>query len=243
MLEIQNLWYKAGDKPIIQGLNLSIGDNETLCLLGTNGTGKSTLAYLLMNARGYFPCQGKILLDKKDLTFASITEKAKAGITLAWQEPVRFEGLSIRDYLKVSKKDASDAELQEVIQAVGFNPNQYLDRMVDTTLSGGERKRIELAAVALMSPKVAILDEPDSGIDILSINEIASIINAMEKRGTSILLITHREEIANIADRAAILCCGQILMEGPAKEISDQFKSGCTVCTHINVPDEDCVKN
>ena len=243
MLEIQNLWYKVEEKPIIQGLNLTIGDNETLCLLGTNGTGKSTLAYLLMNARGYFPCQGKILLDKKDITFSSITDKAKAGITLAWQEPVRFEGLTIRDYLKVSKSNASESELEEIIEAVGLNSDKYLDRMVDTTLSGGERKRIELAAVALMSPKLAILDEPDSGIDILSINEIASIINAMEKRGTSILLITHREEIAKIADRAAILCCGQILMEGPAEEISDKFKSGCTVCAHVNIPNEDCVTN
>ncbi|MFW9921715.1 MAG: ATP-binding cassette domain-containing protein [Candidatus Thorarchaeota archaeon] len=240
MLEIQDLWFKVDNVPIIQGLNLKINEKETVCLLGANGTGKSTLAYLLMNARGYKPCKGKILLDGKDITNSTITEKAKTGITLAWQEPVRFEGLSIREYLKVSKRDASDKELSEIIDAVGLNPDVYLDRMVDKNLSGGERKRIELAAVALMNPKVVILDEPDSGIDILSINEIASIISEMEKRGTSILLITHREEIALLAKRAAILCCGKILVEGPAKEISDQYKSGCTVCLHINLPTENC---
>ncbi|MEA2069857.1 MAG: ATP-binding cassette domain-containing protein [Asgard group archaeon] len=241
LLDVRDVWLDIDNKMILQGLTLKLKDNETFCLLGANGTGKSTLAYVLMGARGYKPCRGKILLDGKDITSASLTEKAKAGITLAWQEPVRFEGLTVREYLRVSDSAASESTLGDILTAVGLEPERYLDRMVDKSLSGGERKRVELAAVALAKPKVAILDEPDSGIDLLSIDEIAQIIQEMEARGSSILLITHREEMAHIADRAAILCCGQILLEGPAKEISDKFKSGCVTCPHVNYPTVNCV--
>jgi len=153
------------------------------------------------------------------------------GLTLAWQDPARFEGLSVRDYLAVGgKQDDPSLSAEEALRAVLLEPEQYLNRLVDRRLSGGERKRIELAAIFTMRPRLAILDEPDSGIDILALDHIIELILELKRRGTTVLLITHREEVAEIADRSSLLCSGFVMKEGTPREVGRYFKQKCVPC-------------
>ena len=228
MLEIKSLAYKAGGKNILEGLSLTVDPAEVHAVLGTNGTGKSTLAYLIMGCEGYRPSSGELVFDGKVINDLKIHERANLGITMAWQEPVRFEGIAVRDYLTLKSKDI-DAALH--LSMVGLHPELYLHRNVDKSLSGGERKRIELASVLALHPKLAILDEPDSGIDMLSTQDIVNVISAFKEHGSSVLLITHREEIVLIADRASQLCNGRIVCSGNPEKVAEYYKSRkCFVC-------------
>lgn len=227
-LEIRELSYEVADKRILDGLSLKIEEGEIHALLGTNGTGKSTLAYLIAGCEGYRPTSGKILFDGSNIDGLKIHERAGLGITMAWQEPVRFEGITVRNYLTLKNKD-SDPALY--LGMVGLNPALYLHRMVDKSLSGGERKRIELASILALQPRLAVLDEPDSGIDMLSTQDIIHVINVFKENRSSVLLITHREEIALIADRASQLCRGRILCSGTPEKVAEYYKSKkCLVC-------------
>jgi len=228
VLEIKNLAYVAGEKGVLDGLSLSIEASEVHALLGTNGTGKSTLAYLIMGCEGYRPGSGDIIFENTVINDLKIHERAGLGITMAWQEPVRFEGISVRDYLTLKTKDADPSPYVEM---AGLNPELYLHRMVDKALSGGERKRIELASILALNPKLAILDEPDSGIDMLSTQDIINVITAFKKNGSSVLLITHREEIALMADTASQLCRGKIVCSGSPVNVAEYYKARkCLVC-------------
>ncbi|MBI5056371.1 MAG: ABC transporter ATP-binding protein [Nitrospirae bacterium] len=228
MLEIKNLTYIAGEKRVLNDLSLSIGASEVHALLGTNGTGKSTLAYLVMGCEGYRPTGGDIIFKDKVINDLKIHERAGLGITMAWQEPVRFEGISVKDYLTLKTKDADPSLYLEM---AGLHPELCLHRMVDKSLSGGERKRIELASILALDPKLAILDEPDSGIDMLSIQDIINVINSFKEHGSSVLLITHREEIALVADKASQLCQGKIICTGDPEKVAGNYKSrSCLVC-------------
>ena len=178
LLEIKGLTYETGNKEILDDFSLTIEASEVHALLGTNGTGKSTLAYLIVGCEGYRPTSGDIVFDGKVINDLKIHERAKLGITMAWQEPVRFEGISVEDYLTLKSNDAIPSLYLEM---VGLSPGLYLHRMVDKSLSGGERKRIELASVLALKPRLAILDEPDSGIDMLSTQDIINVINAFGK--------------------------------------------------------------
>jgi Fe-S cluster assembly ATP-binding protein len=227
-LEINNLTYTAGDKKILDELSLSIKSNEVHALLGTNGTGKSTLAYIIMGCEGYKPASGEILFNGKTIDELKIHERAQLGITMAWQEPVRFEGIDVRNYLALKSKETDPSMYLEM---VGLHPELYLYRMVDKSLSGGERKRIELASILALQPKLALLDEPDSGIDMLSTQDIINVINVFKKNGSSVLLITHREEISLIADKASQMCRGKIVCSGNPEKVAEYYKSRkCLVC-------------
>jgi Fe-S cluster assembly ATP-binding protein len=198
-------------------------------LLGTNGCGKSTLAYLILGCGGYRPSSGQIIFAGNRIDSLKIHERAQLGITLAWQEPARFEGISVADYLSLGQQKTGD--LFEYVIRVGLSPEQYINRMVDKTLSGGQRKRIELASVLALKPRLAILDEPDSGIDMLSVKEIVDVIYSFKEFQASVLLITHREEIARIADRASQLCGGRIVFSGSPSEVAEHYKTRrCIVC-------------
>ena len=236
MLQVENLQLKLNGKLIIDGLNLHINRGEIHGLLGENGTGKTTLAYLLMGVNNYQPTEGRIIFEGQDITNLSITERAKKGISLAWQEPARIEGLRVEDYLKLSGKNLSLEQTRQYLQMVGMAPALYLARDIDNTLSGGERKRIELASLLAMRPKLAILDEPDSGIDIISLPLILNGIVEMSKRGSSVLLITHNEKVTEIANRVSVLCAGKIIRTGAPSETSLWFKENCQTCLHINEP-------
>jgi len=228
LLEITGLTFRAAGKAILDNLCLSIGPASVHALLGTNGTGKSTLAYALMGCEGYAPASGEIRFEGRIINDLKIHERARLGITMAWQEPVRFEGVSVRDYLTIMNRDADPLGH---LRMVGLNPDVYVSRMVDKALSGGERKRIELASLLALRPKLAILDEPDSGIDMLSMQDIIRVIMAFKEAGSSVLLITHREEIALMADQASQLCYGKIIYSGNPEEVAEYYKSRkCLSC-------------
>jgi Fe-S cluster assembly ATP-binding protein len=228
LLEIKGLTYETGNKKILDDFSMTIEASEVHALLGTNGTGKSTLAYLVMGCEGYRPTSGEIVFDGKVINDLKIHERAHLGITMAWQEPVRFEGISIKDYLTLKSKDNDPSRH---IEMVGLHPELYLHRMVDKSLSGGERKRIELASILALNPRLAILDEPDSGIDMLSTQDIVNVISAFKKNGSSVLLITHREEIVLIADRASQVCNGRVVCSGSPEKVAEYYKSRkCLVC-------------
>ncbi|HEC99106.1 MAG TPA: ABC transporter ATP-binding protein [Proteobacteria bacterium] len=228
ILEIKKLVYNAGDKKILHDFSLTLEAAEVNALLGTNGTGKSTLAYLIMGCGGYKPLSGEIVFEGRIINDLKIHERAQLGITMAWQEPVRFEGISVKDYLTLKNKEANPSFYLEL---VGLQPEFYLQRMVDKSLSGGERKRIELASILALNPRLAVLDEPDSGIDMLSTQDIINVINVFKKNGSSVLLITHREEIAMIADRASLLCWGKIVCSGDPEKVAEYYKSRkCLTC-------------
>lgn len=220
MLKVENLRLVREGKEILKGVNFEIAQNEIHLVLGVNGSGKTTLAQAIM---GIYPCDGRIIFEGKDITNLSVWERARMGITLAFQEPARFEGLLVKDYLMVSAKTKSMSKLEEIIKMVGL-PRNILFQEVGENLSGGERKRIELASVLLMEPKLAILDEPDSGIDMLSFRLISEVIKRMKSMGTSVMLITHSEEMIDIADRATILCSGKVVASGEREEIKKLFK-------------------
>ncbi len=238
MLEVENLQLVLNGKSIINDLNLHVDTGEIHGILGENGTGKTTLAYLIMGVNNCKPTGGRVIFEGEDIAELSISHRAKKGITLAWQEPARIEGLRVRDYLKLSGNNLGIEQVEQYLWMVGMEPAQYLDRDVDNTLSGGERKRIELASVLAMRPKLAILDEPDSGIDIISLPLVLNGIVEMSKRGSSVLLITHNEKVAEIAHMVSLLCAGKIIRTGAPAETCQWFKDHCRTCLHINEPME-----
>ena len=237
MLVVENLQLKLNCKSIINGLDLHVDKGEIHGILGENGTGKTTIANLIMGTNNYRPTAGRIIFEGQDIAQLTVSQRAKKGITLAWQEPARVEGLTVRDYLSLSSHNGQTGQIEDYLLMVGLEPAQYLDRDIDATLSGGERKRIELASVLAMRPKLAILDEPDSGIDIVALPLLLNGIMAMNKQGSSVLLITHSERVTEIAQRVSILCAGKIIRTGSPSETSLWFKNNCLTCPHINEPE------
>jgi Fe-S cluster assembly ATP-binding protein len=240
LLEVKDLTFEKNGKAILSRVNLTIQSREIHSILGMNGTGKTTLACLVMGLAGYRADRGSIYFNGRDITNLPVSERARMGITLAWQEPARFEGLTVRDYLSLGFRNGKEGPgPEECLRRVGLDPSRYLTREVDSTLSGGERKRVELAAVLAMRPRLAILDEPDSGIDSLSIDYIKDVIRTLIAQGASVLLITHQEEVAAMADRTTALCGGKILKTGTPEEVTRFFRNHCKPCTHVNEPFEE----
>jgi Fe-S cluster assembly ATP-binding protein len=226
MLQLIDIACVVKGRAILQHLDLEVLAGEIHSILGANGTGKSTLAALIMGLSGYRPTAGRVLFNGEDITSASIAERAQRGITLAWQEPARFEGLMVGDYVNLGRRRAKRDFLtaHECLRKAGLSPDLYWRRAVDATLSGGERKRVEIAAVLAMHPRLVILDEPDSGIDLLSIGKIIDLIKTFPRHGASVLLITHSEEVATIADRASLLEQGAIAHTGEPAVIARMFR-------------------
>lgn len=228
ILELREIVYSAAGREILAGLSFRIKVGEVHALLGTNGTGKSTLAHMIMGCQGYHPATGEISFNGFRINDLKIHERARLGISMAWQEPARFEGLLVRDYLTLGK---TIEKPESALRLVGMEPSRYLGRMVDRSLSGGERKRIELASVLALQPKLAILDEPDSGIDMLSTDDIIRVLDRLRSGGSAVLLITHRDEIAEAADQASQICGGRIVCTGKPAQVAAVFKSRkCIFC-------------
>lgn len=239
MLKTENLFLEKDGRQILNAINLAITKGEIHALLGRNGTGKSSLAYALMGCKDYQPTSGRIIFAGKDITKMRIWKRAKLGITLAWQEPVRFDGLTVREYLKCRNKDTN---VKVLLSVVGLS-DEYLDRMVDNKLSGGERKRIELASVLAVQPKLAILDEIDSGIDAPSLPYIRKTLRKIKENGVSVLLVTHSEDTLDIADRASLMCAGKILKTDKPEVVREYFRKYCQPCQHLDEIDWQQVKD
>jgi len=228
LLSVRGLSVQAGDWPVLSDVDLTVEEGEIHALVGANGAGKSSLAYALMGAAGYAPTSGEIRFEGELISGVPMHERARRGMTLAWQEPARFEGLTVEDYLRVGRRDADAAGC---LERVGLPAGEYLRRPVDRALSGGERKRVELAAVLAMRPRLAILDEPASGIDLVSVVEILKVIQGLRREGAAVLVITHREDVAAGADRATQLCGGRVVCRGAPAEVIAYFKARrCVRC-------------
>jgi Fe-S cluster assembly ATP-binding protein len=227
LLQIRHLTI-GGARHLVDDVDLTVDEAEIHALLGGNGSGKTSLAKAVMGCAGYHPDAGEILFAGQRIDDLPLHERARLGITLAWQEPARFEGVTVRDFLSLKHPDSDVAEL---LRRVGLRHDRYSDRMLDETLSGGERKRVELASVAALRPRLALLDEPAAGIDQRSLHEIARVVQGMRDAGSAILLISHRREMAHVADRASQMCGGRIIFSGDPATVTERYREHhCVFC-------------
>ena len=239
LFELKNVSLELSGKKVLDNLSLVVNEKEVHSLMGVNGTGKTSLAYLVMGLEGYQPSSGKIFFQGKDVTELNATERAKLGIQLAWQIPASFEGITIKDYIKLGR---GDVDSSYYLTIVGLNPKDYLNRFVDEKLSGGERKRVELAATLSLNPKLLILDEPDSGIDLMSFDVLTSLIKNLKEKGASVLLITHNQKMAEKGDVISLICSGKIVKQGKGEELIEFFKRNCEQCEHVGEVREEKLK-
>ncbi len=218
MLELQNISFAAEGKEILRNVNLKIND-RFVAVTGPNGGGKSTLAKVIMGIDK--PDEGRILFDGEDITDLDITERAKRGISYAFQQPVRFKGLRVKDLLKLAAgKEASLNDACDVLSEVGLCARDYIDRELNDTLSGGEMKRIEIAMALARGTKLTVFDEPEAGIDLWSFQNLIHVFETMyEQTKGSILIISHQERILNIADKIIYIKDGAVEKYGPREEI------------------------
>jgi Fe-S cluster assembly ATP-binding protein len=221
LLAIEGLAYRADGSAILEHVDLEVRANEIHALLGANGAGKTTLARIVMGCAGYSPSAGAVRFDGRELSGLAVHERARLGIALAWQEPARFEGLPVHRYLALNTRGAAPPDC---LRRVGLEPRAFLGRALDKSLSGGERKRIELASMLALAPRLALLDEPAAGIDMPSMEEIEQVILDLRAAGGAVLLITHVEPVARIADRASHLAGGRIAFTGSPAEAAARYR-------------------
>ena len=236
MLELRSVSLQRDGNEIIKDLSAEFREGHVYAVLGNNGVGKSTLAYIIMGLESYRNYSGSVVFNGQAIDDLTVSERAKLGITLGWQEPCRFDGITVKEYLTLGgKREVPSERLIGVLDIVGL-PNDYLFRTVDSSLSGGERKRIELASVILIEPNVVVLDEPDSGIDLMSTSMINRVFDALSDSGTTLIVITHREEIAGMAEEAYLMCGGNMIKNGDPEEIITYYRTACDDCRHVNEP-------
>ena len=235
MLELRNISFQAENEDdgkeieILRNINLTIED-QFVAVTGPNGSGKSTLAKIV--AGMLVPTEGQIFLDGVDITEKSITERAKLGIGFAFQQPVRFKGITVRDLLSIAAgKDTDMAEICSMLSEVGLCARDYVNREINASLSGGELKCIEIAMIMARKSRLAIFDEPEAGIDLWSFQSLIRVFEKMheEIRGT-ILIISHQERILNIADQIVLLSDGRIEKVGSREEIMPQLLGAGQPC-------------
>ena len=209
MLELKNINYEIDGKMILEDINLRIEDHF-VAITGPNGSGKSTLARIVAGIA--VPTSGQILLDGEDITALSITKRATKGISYAFQQPVRFKGLTVKDLMRLSAgKGTSFKELCNILNEVGLNAQDYINRSLDGSLSGGELKRIEIAMIFARSSKLSLFDEPEAGIDLWSFQKLITVFAQMvEKTKGNVVIISHQERILNIADKIIYLKGGKV---------------------------------
>lgn len=235
MLELKNIGFEVeGGKEILHGVDLVL-DGRFVAVTGPNGGGKSTLAKVIAGI--VKPTSGRILLDGQDITDLSITERARLGISYAFQQPVRFKGLQVQDLITLAAgRDQKMADACEVLSEVGLCARDYMGRELNDSLSGGELKRIEIASVLARGTKLSIFDEPEAGIDLWSFQNLIRVFERMyEQTRGSILIISHQERILNIADKIAYIRNGRLEQYGPRAEILpsllDSAGDACRVLT------------
>ena len=219
MLEIKNLSFSAQGRKILDDISLTIPDGKLICLTGPNGGGKTTLAKMIAGVEK--PDSGQILLDGLDLVPLDPTERARAGVGYAFQQPVRFKGITVRDMLNMAAgKTLTEQELADVLQEVGLEAGEYVDRGVGTHLSGGEITRIEIATVLLRRSRLAVFDEPEAGNDLWSSHNLVRVFeNIRDRRDNSLVIISHQERILSIADEIVMIQDGKVGLRGDRKSI------------------------
>ena len=230
MLQLQDIAWSAPDgERILKGVSLTVPDDTLMVITGPNGGGKTTLAKVIAGLEK--PESGRILLDGEDITALNVTERARRGVSYAFQQPVRFKGMVVRQLLELAAGERlSEAKLCDVLSQVGLCAREYIDREVNATLSGGEIKRIEIATVLLRHSRLSIFDEPEAGIDLWSFNNLITVFQSL--RSTlhgSMVIISHQERILQIADEIAVISGGELTHQGKAEEILPELMRGAGV--------------
>ena len=236
MLQLKNISYRVederGEKQILKNINLTL-DERFVAFTGPNGGGKSTLAKVIAGILK--PTEGRIYLDGEDITDLSITERANKGISYAFQQPVKFKGLTVRDLINIAAgKNIKVSDACAYLSEVGMCARDYIDREVNASLSGGELKRIEIATILARSTKLSIFDEPEAGIDLWSFGNLIKVFEKMhEKTQGNILIISHQERILNIADKIVVIADGQVQNEGEKEDVLPKLLAAesCKVLT------------
>ena len=229
MLEFKNVSYSAGGKDILKNINITL-DDRFVSITGPNGSGKSTMAKLIAGI--IKPTEGKIFMDGVDITDMSITDRANSGISFAFQQPVRFKGITVKDLISLAVgKNTSVSEACAYLSEVGLCAKDYVNREVDASLSGGELKRIEIAMINARGTKISVFDEPEAGIDLWSFNNLIKVFEKMHERTNGmIIIISHQERILNIADKILVLAGGEVADFGVHEEVFPKLidvRSGC----------------
>ena len=247
MLKLENISFdvpgEAGaNKEIIKDISLTLEDGKFIVITGPNGGGKSTLAKLIAGI--LTPTAGRILLNGEDITGMSITDRARAGIGYAFQQPVRFKGIQVLDLIRIAAgRQLSASASCEYLSEVGLCARDYINREVNASLSGGELKRIEIATVLARGAKLAVFDEPEAGIDLWSFQNLIHVFERMQEkdREGSILVISHQERILSIADEIVVIADGKIREQGPKEQILPGLlgtSSAVAACARINPEEE-----
>ena len=233
MLELKNIHWKTPEgEEILKGIDLTVPEGKLTVITGPNGGGKTSLAKIIAGL--YEASEGSILYTGEDITHMSITDRAKKGIAYAFQQPVRFKGLSVRDLLELANEEKlSDDKLCGMLATVGLCAQEYIDREVDASLSGGESKRIEIATVLnRKGAELLVFDEPEAGIDLWSFSNLISAFETIKKNGNrSLVIISHQERIMEIADYVAVVTDGKINTFGSKEEILPTILSGNRQCS------------
>ena len=230
MLELRNICFERDGKKILDNVSLKLEDDKFVVITGPNGSGKSTLAKIIMGIEKQD--SGEILLNGKDISKWSIDKRAKNGISFAFQQPVKFKGITVYDLIKLSsEKEISKADACNILGKVGLCAKEYVDREINSSLSGGELKRIEIATVAVRNSKFTIFDEPEAGIDLWSFNNLIKVFEDIRKttNGTT-LIISHQERILNIADQLVLMNSGKIENVGTKEELFDKVVKDKVCC-------------
>ena len=219
MLKVKNLTYVADGRKILDDVSFEIKSGSFLVITGPNGSGKSTMVQILMGIKK--PNAGQIIFNDQDITDLSVTERAKLGLAFAFQQPVKFKGLTVEELLEI----AGDTK---ILPKVGLDPEKYLERELNSTLSGGELKRIEIATALARKAKLTIFDEPEAGIDLWSFEKLTDAFSELKKqqKNVSVIIISHQERILKIADQIMILEQGKIKSFGAAAEILPEILGG-----------------
>ena len=236
MIELKNIFYTTTTdgvkKDIIKNVNLTL-DEKLIAFTGPNGGGKSTLAKIIMGIIS--PTSGSILLNGEDITNLSITERAKKGISFAFQQPVKFKGITVSDLINIaSGKKLKVNEICEYLSEVGLCAREYVNREINSSLSGGELKRIEIAVTMARGSNFTIFDEPEAGIDLWSFNSLIKVFERLiAKNEGSLLIISHQERILSIADRIIIISNGEVKSDGTKEKVLPEIlkQSACSVLT------------
>lgn len=236
MIQLIDLSYLADDGiEILKNINLTIDDEKMVVITGPNGGGKSTLAKIIAGILN--PTSGRILFNGKDITKMNITERAKIGISFAFQQPVRFKGITVRDLITLAaNKEMKNEEIYGYLEKVGLNGDAYINREVNGSLSGGEMKRIEIAMIMAKDTELYVFDEPEAGIDIWSFKDLVSVFR--EIRSTtkkSMIIISHQERIMDISDEIVVLSDGQVLSHEKREDILPCLLGNSKVCCNKNL--------
>ncbi len=234
MLELKNISFDVpqgdGEKGILKNVSVKIDDKKFVAITGPNGGGKSTLAKIIAGI--YRPTEGQIIFDGQDITDMSITDRAKAGISFAFQQPVKFKGIKVKDLIKLASRNTlSVSSACDYLSEVGLCARDYINRDVDGSLSGGELKRIEIATIIARGTKLSVFDEPEAGIDLWSFKNLIDVFEKMHnEKDTSIIIISHQERILNIADEILVLANGEIQAQGKKEDILPELLDGTGSC-------------